>query len=114
MNTRVPWYKLTIIDLRKYLFYNQYEKKSTVARGSNLKLVLQPVVRALRAVYGQILKKLYGTRTLHARHTHGFLSVFCPGFCPVCNIGIVYLMFSVFLVQLLALNVWRVTFIVTW
>ena len=31
-----------------------------------LKLVLQPAVRALRAVYGQILKKPYGTRTLHA------------------------------------------------
>ena len=34
-----------------------------------LKLVLQPAVRVLRAVYGQVLKKLYGTRTLNARHT---------------------------------------------
>ena len=36
----------------------------------HLKLVLQPAVRALRAVYGQILKKSYGTRTLPARHTY--------------------------------------------
>ena len=41
-----------------------------------VKLVLQPAVRALRAVYGQILKKSYGTRTLHARHTYGFLPVY--------------------------------------
>ena len=37
---------------------------------ATFKLVLQLAVRALRAVYGQILKILYGTRTLHARHTH--------------------------------------------
>ena len=36
----------------------------------DMKLVLQPAVRALRAVYGQSLKKSYGTRTLHARHTY--------------------------------------------
>ena len=38
-----------------------------------IKLVLQPAVRALRAVYGQILKKSYGTRTLPARQTAGAL-----------------------------------------
>ena len=45
---------------------------------SYLNLVLQPAIRVLRAVYWQILKKLYGTRMLHARHTQGFLPVDCP------------------------------------
>ena len=43
----------------------------------NIKLILQLPVYALRAVYVQILKKSYGTRTLLARHTHGFLPVDC-------------------------------------
>ena len=37
---------------------------------SHFKLVLPSDVRVLRAFYGHILKKFFGTRTSHARHTH--------------------------------------------